>query len=105
MNHDWPWPAVIALAIPAGLGHLYHFILAINISSGLGYRESAMDRVRTALFAGFYVSSALLLWEHLHHPWWTWSWPLWGYAVLCVVSGTVAWPLGSLGLPQEEQLP
>ncbi len=88
MNHDWPWLAVVALAIPAGLGHLYHLILSINMASGLGYRESAMDRVRTALFASFWVSSALLLWVHLQTPWWTWSWPARGYAVLCVISGS-----------------
>jgi predicted MPP superfamily phosphohydrolase len=99
MSPDWPWPAVVALAIPTGLGHLYHFILAINLASGLGYRESVLDRVRTGLFAGFYASSALLLWRHLHdQPWWIWPWPLWGYAVLCAVSGTVVWPLCSLGL-------
>ena len=96
MNHDWPWLAVVAPAVPAGLGHLYHLILSVNIVSGLGYRESVMDRVRTALFASFWASSALLLWGHLQSPWWTWSWPARGYAVLCVISGAVAWPLCSL---------
>jgi predicted MPP superfamily phosphohydrolase len=103
MSPDWPWPAVVALAVPAGLGHLCHFVLAINIVSGLGYRESTMDRVRTVLFAGFWTSSVLLVWSHLDHPWWTWSWPSWGYALLCVVSGTVAWPLCSLCLALRRQ--
>jgi predicted MPP superfamily phosphohydrolase len=98
MNHDWPLLAVVALAVPAGLGHLYHLILSINIVSGLGYRESVMNRVRAALFASFWASSALLLWWHLQAPWWTWSWPARGYAVLCVISGAVAWPLCSLVL-------
>jgi predicted MPP superfamily phosphohydrolase len=98
MRPDWPWPAAVALAIPAGLGHLCHFILAINVCSGLGYRESVMDRIRTALFAGLGISAALLLWKHLQHPWWTWSGPLQGYALLCVISGTVGWPLASLAL-------
>src|SRR5262249_50388963 len=92
----WPWPAVVALVLPAGLGHLCHFILAINVCSGLGYRESVMDRIRTALFAGLWASAALLLGKHLQQPWWTWSWPLRSYAVLCVISGTVGWPLASL---------
>jgi uncharacterized protein len=98
MSHDWPWPAVVALAVPAGLGHLCHLILAINIGSGLGYREPVMDRIRAVLFAGFWASSAFLLWKHVHDPWWTWSWPLWVYALLCTVTGTVGWPLASLGL-------
>ena len=74
---------------PAGLGHLCHFILSINIASGLGYREHAMDRLRTAMFATLWVSSALLLWGHLRAPFWTWSWPAYGYAVLCVITGAV----------------
>ena len=68
----------------------------INVGSGLGFREPVMDRMRDLLFAGSLVSSALLLWMHLRAPWWTWAWPLWSYAVLCVVSGTVIWPLNSL---------
>jgi predicted MPP superfamily phosphohydrolase len=98
MTHDWPWLAVVALAVPAGLGHLCHAILAINIASGLGISEPVMDRVRTGLLAGFWASSAYLLWQHVQAPWWTWSGPLLGYALLCQVSGTVAWPLTSLGL-------
>jgi predicted MPP superfamily phosphohydrolase len=98
MSHDWPWPAIVALAVPAGLGHLCHLVLAINLLSGLGYREPVLDRVRTVLFAGFWASAALLLWRHLHVPWWTWSGPLSVYALLCVVSGTLAWPLSSLVL-------
>ena len=94
-GHGWPSSCS---AVPAGLGHLCHLILAVNIVSGLGYREAVMDRVRLALFAAFWVSSALLLWGHLQAPWWTWSWPSRGYAVLCVISGTVVWPLSSLAL-------
>ena len=40
MNHDWPWQAVVALAIPAGLGHLCHLILSVNMVSGLGFPRS-----------------------------------------------------------------
>ncbi len=32
---------------------------------------------------------------HLQTPWWTWAWPLRSYAVLCVVSGTLIWPINS----------
>ena len=103
MRPDWPWPAIVALAIPAGLGHLCHFILAINVCSGQGYRESTMDRIRGVLYAGLGASAALLLWNHLQHPWWTWPWPLRGYAVLCTISGTVGWPLASLALALRRQ--
>ena len=96
MNPDWPWLALFALAIPPGLGHLCHFVLPINVVSGLGFREEVMDRARTALFACFWASSALLLWGHFQAPWWTWSWPLRGYAILCVISGLVVWPLATL---------
>ncbi|MGP0064046.1 MAG: metallophosphoesterase [Isosphaeraceae bacterium] len=98
MNHDWPWLAVAALAVPAGLGHLWHLILSVNIISGLGYREAVMDRVRTTLFGCFWATSALLLWCHFRTPYWSWSGPAWGYAILCVISGALVWPLCSLVL-------
>jgi predicted MPP superfamily phosphohydrolase len=96
MNHDWPWPALIALAVPAGLGHLCHIVLSINIVSALGHREHVIDRARAALFATLWVSSALLLWNHLQAPFWTWSWPVRGYAYSCAISGTIGWTLSSL---------
>jgi predicted MPP superfamily phosphohydrolase len=98
MSPDWPWAAGLALAVAPALGHLYHFVLAINIASGLGYRESMMDRVRTGLFIGFGVSSAVFLGMHLHDPWWNWSWPLRSYAWLCLISGVVVWPMTSVAL-------
>jgi len=96
MSPDWPWPVVVALVIPPALGHLYHFILLINVSSGLGLREPLMDRGRALLFAGLLISSILLLWMHVRAPWWTWSGTLWSYAVVCAVSGTIVWPFNSL---------
>jgi len=95
MSPDWPWPVILALVVPPALGHLCHFVLVINVGSSLGLRESLMDRARALLFAGFWATSAFLLWKHLHDPWWRWSWPLRGYALLCLVSGTILWPLFS----------
>ncbi|MFI5455072.1 MAG: metallophosphoesterase [Isosphaerales bacterium] len=95
MSPDWPWPVILALVVPPAMGHLYHFVLVINVGSALGFRECLMDRVRTLLFAGFWASSALLLAKHLHDPWWTWTWPLRSYAFLCVVSGMLFCPLCS----------
>ncbi len=96
MSPDWPWLVVLALVVPPALGHLYHFVLIVNVGSGFGLREPLMDKVRALLFALLVISSALLLWMHLRAPWWSWGWPLWSYAVLCVVSGTLIWPLNSL---------
>jgi predicted MPP superfamily phosphohydrolase len=96
MNPDWPWPAVVALAVPAGIGHLCHLILAVNIVSGLGRREAVLDRIRRLLFSVFWLSAALLLWAHLRSPWWTWEWPSWSYAALCTISGLVIWPISTL---------
>ena len=52
MSPDWAWLLVLALVIPPALGHLYHFILMINVGSGLGLREPVMDKMRDLLFAG-----------------------------------------------------
>ena len=51
MSLDWPWLVVLALVVPPALGHLYHFVLLINVGSGLGLREPVMDKVRELLFA------------------------------------------------------
>jgi uncharacterized protein len=97
MSHDGPWTAVVLLgAVPAGLGHLCHLILAVNVISGRGYREAVLERVRPVLFSAFCISSALLLWGHLHAPWWTWPWPIRSYAALCAASGLVIWPVSTL---------
>jgi uncharacterized protein len=101
--NDWPWPVVLALAVPPALGHVAHFVLLINVVSGLGYSESAADRVRRFVFGGFWVSSAALLWMHLQHPFWTWPWPLFGYAIVCVISGLIVVPLTSLYLALRRQ--
>jgi predicted MPP superfamily phosphohydrolase len=103
MTHDWPGTATIALAVPAALGHLAHWIWTINVGSGLGLRERTMERIRAAQFAGFSAASALLLWTHFQSPWWTWPWPLYGYAVLCVLSGTLVLPICSLLLAFRKQ--
>jgi predicted MPP superfamily phosphohydrolase len=98
MSPDWPWEAAVALVVPAGLGHLCHLVLTINIISGLGYSEVVMDRLRSVLFLAFGATSAVLLWGHLQAPWWTWPWPALGYAVSCAITGSVAWPVASLVL-------
>jgi predicted MPP superfamily phosphohydrolase len=96
MSLDWPWPVVLALALPPALGHFYHFTLIINFCSALGLREPLMDRIRYSIFAGLGISSALLLLMHIHTEWWNWGWPIQIYAVICVVSGLLVWPLNSL---------
>lgn len=98
MNPDWPWWAVIASIVPAGLGHLCHLVLSVNVACGLGYGEKAMGPIRRVLFSAFGVSSAVLLWCHLRSPWWTWPWPFLAYAALCTTSGLAVWPISTLAL-------
>jgi predicted MPP superfamily phosphohydrolase len=95
MSHDWPWPVKLALVVPPALGHVYLFVLVINVGSGLGFRERLMDRVRMLLFAGFWASSAVLLVKHASEPWWTWNWPLQSYAWACVIAGLLVFPFCS----------
>jgi predicted MPP superfamily phosphohydrolase len=86
-----------ALLVPA-VGHVSHFILAVNITSAIGLRERPLARLRLCLLLMLIASSGLLLWMHIHDPWWTWSWPLRAYAYLCLFSGGVAVPFTSLRL-------
>ena len=99
MTLDGPGTAIALLtAVPAGVGHVCHLVLAVNIVSGTGGREAVLDRVRLILFSAFWVSAILLLWGHLHVPWWTWTWPFRSYAILCTASGLVIWPVSTLTL-------
>jgi predicted MPP superfamily phosphohydrolase len=98
MSLEWTWVGIIGAILLPAVGHLYHFVLAVNVSSGLGIRESQADRIRAGLFAGLFASAALLLWAHWQSPWWTWAWPCRAYAILCLVSGGLTWPLLSLRL-------
>lgn len=98
MSPEWSWPVLLALGVPAALGHTCHLVVVVNLVSSLGYRERVLHRVRAVLFAGFWLSSAFFLWKHLQSPWWNWHWLLFSYAVLCLVSGTLGWPLASLWL-------
>jgi uncharacterized protein len=103
--NDWHRPVALLLTLPAAIGHICHFVLLINVASGLGYSEAVMDRVRFWIFAALWASSACLLWMHLHNPFWNWPWPLFGYAVLCVISGTIILPLASLYLALRRRPP
>jgi len=98
MTPEWTWPVMVALGVPAALGHVCHLVVTVNLVSSLGYRERILHRVRAVLFAGFWISSAFFLWKHLREPWWNWPWPLSGYALVCLVSGAFGWPLASLWL-------
>jgi uncharacterized protein len=101
--NDWPWPVVLLLVLPAAIGHLCHFVVLINVASGLGYPESIMDRVRFWLFVALWVSSGALLCVHLKDPFWNWPWPLFSYAVLCVITGVVFLPLTSFYLAMRKR--
>jgi uncharacterized protein len=96
MKPEWSWPAILVLAVPAALGHLYHLVLIINFGSGVGFPEPVMNRIRAGMLAAFLTLSTFLLWNHIHQPWWTWSGFLWSYALLCVVSCTIVGPLSSM---------
>ncbi len=96
--NDWHQPVALLLVLPAAIGHVCQFVLLINVSSGLGYAEASMDRARFCLFAALWITSGALLWMHLHNPFWNWPWPLFAYAVLCVISGAFVLPLASLYL-------
>jgi predicted MPP superfamily phosphohydrolase len=95
MNLELRRLLILALAIPPALGHLYHFILAINVASGRGFAERTMDWLRDSLFLLLLVTSAVLLTMHIRDPWWSWRWPMGGYAIFCVISGMLIWPISS----------
>jgi predicted MPP superfamily phosphohydrolase len=96
MSLEWIWLGALSAALLPAIGHLYHFVLAVNVSSSFGLRETTLHRIRACLFVVLLVSAALLFWSHLADPWWTWSWPARAYALLCVLSGGALLPINSL---------
>jgi predicted MPP superfamily phosphohydrolase len=96
MSHDWLAPTALLLSVPLAIGHLYHFILAVNVSSGWGVREHVAHQIRLALLAILMGSCLLMASESLDGPWWNWSWPLQGYAWICVFSCLVVLPASSI---------
>jgi len=98
MSLDWQWLLILAFALPLALGHLYHFVLIINVGSGVGYSERFMERARSVVFTALFVTSAFLIVGHIRDPWWNWAWPFRGYAILCLFSAMVIAPLASLRL-------
>src|SRR6516225_4776539 len=98
MSLESPWLGVLGATFVPALGHLYLFILAVNISSGWGFRETSLARLRVLLVLCFGGSAALLLACHVRDPWWNWNWPLRIYAYLCLISGGLSLPITSLGL-------
>ena len=98
MSHEPAWLGLIGAILLPALGHLYHFILAVNVTSGLGFRERALGRIRLVLLAVLLGSAGFLLWKQTSDPWWTWPWTWRAYALLCVASGGIVWPLCSLSL-------
>ena len=98
MSLESPWLGVLGAILVPALGHLYHFILAVNVTSGWGLRETSLTRLRLVLVVIFGTSAACLLASHVRDPWWNWAWPLRSYAYLCLVTGGLILPLTSLGL-------
>jgi predicted MPP superfamily phosphohydrolase len=92
MSASWQWLAILVAALLPALGHVYHFVLIVNVGSGLGYSETGMERARAALLVLLVVTSGLLFVGHIRDPWWNWDWPLRGYAILCIISAAVVGP-------------
>jgi predicted MPP superfamily phosphohydrolase len=96
MSLDPQWVGALGAIFVPALGHLYHFMLAANITSGWGLRETALTRLRLVLLSILVASSAFLLASHMQNPWWNSAWPMRAYAILCLVSGGFILPLSSL---------
>ena len=89
MSPDWPWLVVLVARRAAGTGPSLPLRPRGQRRQRPGpARAGDGPGARSCCSRRSAISSALLLWMHLRAPWWTWSWPLWSYAVLCVVSGT-----------------
>ncbi|ODU00132.1 MAG: hypothetical protein ABS79_03825 [Planctomycetes bacterium SCN 63-9] len=95
MIPDQPLVNLAALAL-IGIGNLWHFIWAVNITSGLGYSEKTVDRIRLRLLAALGCTSTLLAWCAMRQPILNWPRPVLAYAAACVISALIIGPWGSL---------
>lgn len=85
--------AALALVL---VGNLWHFVWAVNVTSGFGHSERTLDRIRIVLLVLLLGSTAWLGRRAFAQPISDWPLPAQSYAFLCIISGTVVGPLGSL---------
>lgn len=90
MSHDWLVLALLAL------GHAGLFVVAVNITHGLGVRERLMDGMKVLLLGWFVGGAALIAWAFLLGPWHSWTWIPYAYAIVCFAVALVGIPLSTL---------
>ncbi len=87
MSLDWPFVAVVAC------GHAALVVWLINVSHGLGLRDRGMAAcAKMLLLSAVWAATALLAWEVLQGPWWTWPRPVAAYAFACTVTASIGLP-------------
>lgn len=92
--------AALALIL---VGNLWHFVWAVNVTSGFGHSERTLDRIRIALLVLLVGSTAWLGRHAFNQPIPAWPLPAQIYAAICILSGTVVGPLGSLMIRMRHQ--
>jgi predicted MPP superfamily phosphohydrolase len=79
-------------------GNLWHFVWAVNISSGLGYSEKTLSRLRLVFLLILMTTTILIAWYLLRVSGSEWPWPVKLYGAICIASSVLIGPLGSLCL-------
>lgn len=93
------------LLIPLAVGHLALFVLATNVTHGLGIEETASKKVKILLVFTFSAITALIGFEAWQGAIHLWSWPSLVYAVICVGTALVALPASTALLHGRTRLP
>ena len=62
------------------LATLYHFILLVNVTSGLGFRRTARPTDCVTSCRAHLLQPSFCSAMHIQTPWWQWPWPIGGYA-------------------------
>jgi predicted MPP superfamily phosphohydrolase len=90
MSRDW------MLLAPLALGHAGLFVVVVNVVHAQGLSEWWMDRIKLLLLTVLAAVTAVLAWELARGPWPAWSWPVRGYALVCLAIALVGLPATTL---------
>ncbi len=83
------------LIVPIAIGHLALFTAITNVVHAFGHSDRVMNPVKLLLLFSLSVIAVALGGEAWHGSIWTWSWPAFLYAMVCLAMGLIVFPLST----------
>jgi predicted MPP superfamily phosphohydrolase len=92
MSLELNWPIVV----PILLGHLGNVVVITNVVHAFGLSDRWVDLFKLVLLGMLLALAGLILGSAAAGPWSSWPWLLRGYAVACLVTSLIGWPVTTM---------